>query len=1068
MAVSGALHVEGDVTLAGPAAARTGYREQTRRIAPPELLGREEELAALAAFCTGPVESPYLWLRGRAWAGKSALLSWFALHPPKGVRVVPFFITGRFAGQNDRIAFCDVVMEQLAAYLGQPLPVQVTEATREGHLLRLVSEAARRCADEGSRLVLIVDGLDEDSGVTVLPQSYSIAALLPARPDAGMRVVVASRPSPPIPADVPPNHPLRDPSVVRELSPSPHAEAVRADAERELQRLLDESGPAGEILGLITTAGGGLSEGDLAELTGESAYTVGRHVRTVTGRTFIPLISSWGGQEVYALGHDELRVTALSMLGGGAVARYRDRLHHWADAHRARGWPRDTPEYLFLGYFRLLQDSRDLPRMVQCATEVARHNRMLDTTGGDAAAFTEIAAAQELILGQDDPDLLAMARLALHRDNLKARNDRIPTALPALWAALGNHQRAEALIHSVLIPERRNKAVLCLLETLLRAGDLERARALADSAPGPGPRSRALADVAKAACAAGQLELAEELCLAVEDPRQQVSALSDLVRAAARAGDQVRAVRLVARAESVARGIGRTLHRAHAMAGVATSLDLMGDHERAWSLARTIPHPYKQARTLCNLAVGAALAGDRTRCEALCREAEDLACSLSSPGETARVLAMLARTSARAGMPERARELARRADALAHVIGDPGQRATALAGVVPAIAVAGDPARAQLLARGIPVPTHRINALLRLAGTDTVSVRACLDELIGAVEGEKRAASGPGGTDGDLAHFARTAAFELREGSLAESIASRVHDPGRRVRLLLELATGAAVDGAHDEARSLRGQAEAAVPSLPDPDEKTEAMVAVAHVDVLLGQEARARALAEQVEARMRDAGSSTRHQLQALLNLARAMAVMGDGERVKGLAHEVRRLACAMCDEGERTRALNELVDVAVMTGDHGWAEEVARDVDHPFRRALALVKLARTAASTGAPERAARLAREVEALVDSAHSNDNWPQLLSDLTDVLITLGDHARAEAVARRIRDPRPQAQALLKVARGTSPAHARRLLARVLHTAGWAEPLASLGPLAPSVVTAVVDGQLGPSRALTDP
>jgi hypothetical protein len=38
-----------------------------------------------------------------------------------------------------------------------------------------------------------------------------------------MRVIVASRPSPPVPEDVPAWHPLRDPAVIRPLSASAQA-----------------------------------------------------------------------------------------------------------------------------------------------------------------------------------------------------------------------------------------------------------------------------------------------------------------------------------------------------------------------------------------------------------------------------------------------------------------------------------------------------------------------------------------------------------------------------------------------------------------------------------------------------------------------------------------------------------------------------------------------------------------------------------------------------------------------------------------------------------------------------
>ena len=126
---------------AGPAV-RSAYSEQVKRIAPVELHGRDGELAELAAFCTEPGRGPYAWWRAPAWAGKSALMSWFVLHPPPGVQVISFFVTARYKGQDDQDAFIDAVLEQLADLLDEPIPAYLTETTRELHLLRMLAEAA--------------------------------------------------------------------------------------------------------------------------------------------------------------------------------------------------------------------------------------------------------------------------------------------------------------------------------------------------------------------------------------------------------------------------------------------------------------------------------------------------------------------------------------------------------------------------------------------------------------------------------------------------------------------------------------------------------------------------------------------------------------------------------------------------------------------------------------------------------------------------------------------------------------------------------------------------------------
>ena len=317
----------GTVNVApGRAAARSAYRKQVERIAPPELVGRGAELQELVAYCTEPGRGPYVWWRAPAWTGKSALMSWFVLHPPAGVDVVSFFITARLAAQNNRAAFTEVVIEQLAELTGQDLPALLSEATREAHLLDLLDQAAHASADRGRRLVLVlvVDGLDEDRGVTAGPDAYSIAALLPPRPAAGMRVIVAGRPDPPIPDDVPTWHTLKDPSIVRLLAPSPDAQMVRADAERDLHRLLTGDTAERDILGLVTAAVGGLSVTDLAELTDLDDYEIRRLLKTVSGRTFRSRISPWrseDGPEVYLLAHEDLQVTATEVLGGRRLGR---------------------------------------------------------------------------------------------------------------------------------------------------------------------------------------------------------------------------------------------------------------------------------------------------------------------------------------------------------------------------------------------------------------------------------------------------------------------------------------------------------------------------------------------------------------------------------------------------------------------------------------------------------------------------------------------------------------------------------------------------------------------------
>ncbi|MFI8519059.1 hypothetical protein ACIGEZ_14700 [Streptomyces sp. NPDC085481] len=536
VAVGGDAHivVTGDhnrIELPAPDV-RSAYREQVRRLAPAELVDRDTELAELAAFCQG--EAGYRWWRAEAWAGKTALMATFALTPPPGVRVVPFFVTARWAAQNDAVAFVDVVVEQLAELAGEPLPALLTAATREAHLLRLYGAAGRACAERGERLVLLVDGLDEDRGVTTGPDAHSIASLLP--PDA--TAIVSGRLHPPLPPDVPDGHPLRDPATVRILAPSPAAGAIRLEAERELKHLLEAGGPPYELLALLSAAGGGLTADDLAELTGEVPYRVRDILRTSTGRTFAR------GGDAYLLAHEELAAQAREMLGARATARFRDRLHGWAGEWRERGWPEGTPEYLLRGYGAMLRAAGDVDRLVGCALDPVRHDRLLAATGGDAFALGEVTAAETAVQARGDrADLVpTMLRLGIRRDGLELSGRLVPPAVAAGWAAVGEVDRALALARGAG-GERAVVALCAVAGRLLERGERATAEEVAAEAEARSSQERnglardtTAEETARLLIALGAYDRAERQIRRIAGDRGRDRPLYALIRAHGAAG----------------------------------------------------------------------------------------------------------------------------------------------------------------------------------------------------------------------------------------------------------------------------------------------------------------------------------------------------------------------------------------------------------------------------------------------------------------------------------------------------------------------------------------------------
>ncbi|WP_062349351.1 S1 family peptidase [Herbidospora yilanensis] len=397
---------------------------EVRSIAPRELLERSEELTALLEFCSG--REPYQWWQAGPWSGKTALASTFALQEPSGLRVASFFVTARLAGQSDAAAYTAAMSMQLAEIaersvpaVGNPLPF-------------LAEKAAARCAERGQRLLMIIDGLDEDSGT-----KPSIARLLPPRPPDNLRVLVLSRPHPGIPGDVPSDHPLRS-CRVHHLAPSPFARDLEVAAREELKDMLQGDDTGYDIAGLITASVGGLTATDLAELTGVRPSEIGWRIESAFGRS-LGSRSHRGQAEVYLFAHETLRRVAERTLAAD-LPSFRARLHRWADRYRDAGWPDDTPAYLFAPYGRLVAASGDRDRLLGLATDRARHERMLALTRTDHESLAEVAAAKQAL--SDESSLVPHAVLSVEWSRLTERGARVPGELSAVWVGLGELSRA--------------------------------------------------------------------------------------------------------------------------------------------------------------------------------------------------------------------------------------------------------------------------------------------------------------------------------------------------------------------------------------------------------------------------------------------------------------------------------------------------------------------------------------------------------------------------------------------------------------------------------------------------
>jgi tetratricopeptide (TPR) repeat protein len=1103
---SGAVQVNLFMDAPPPPVARSAYLEQVRRIAPPDPPGledRDAEMAELARFCIAPDGPSYAWWQAGPWAGKSALLSTFVLCPPREVAeratIVSFFITSRLAAQDSREAFTQVMLEQLAALLGQPLPAVLPEATREAYLLDLMTQAAKHCQRADGLLLLVVDGLDEDRGVTTGPDAHSIAGLLPASPPAGMRVLVAGRPHPPVPDDVPDWHPLRDPAIIRPLSASPHARDVRRLGRQELQRLLRGSTAEQDLLGLLAAARGGLTARDLADLAGVPLWEVENVLHTAAGRTLQgrpSLIAAARRPDVYLLGHEELQAAATDYLAG-RLAGYRQRLHDWADGWSATRWPPETPEYLLIGYFRLVDDLADLPRMTRYALDTARHDRMLDLTGGDAAALVETRIVLDRIASQGEPDLVAALSLACHRDYLRRRSARIPPRLPAVWATVGQVSRAQALALAITHSHLRAEALAEVAAALARAGQHERAEAVARAVADPGLQARALGDVAGALARAGQYERAENIARSVTEPGSPAYALAQVAAAQAEAGHHYRAQetagsvtdpaqRAGALAE-VAMALARTGKDALARAAgvraeaavraitvwhcppeyivsqVAAALAQSGQHERALAIARLFPEAdFDQERPLTEVARALARAGKRERAEAIARsipdrnpraralaavaealaqagqheEAEAVAESVADPRAQACALAAIAGALTKAGRHEQARVLAARAEEVAQPVTDTfGQPGDGLAEVAETLARAGHYEQAEAIARSLPRPILQASALAEVAVALAQAKRHHqAATLAQRSEDITRSAANHDSRADDLREIAGALAW-AGQHQQAEAIARSLPDWDSQARALSEVAAALAQAGQHQQAEDI-------VRSVSQPPPAPYASTAIPapfhHI---------------------MEIGAS--HALQsAAADVVGALARQGDYERAEAITESLSGSA--------RARALSQVAGALARAGQHqraGTLAMQARDIAGSLIGRGATIELAGVLARAGQHKVAADVARA---------STDPGEQARA-LTEVVLAMtltGQHEQAgtlalEAadVARSITEPHEHGNAMARVAWALAKAGktgpASRMAAAACATTDWttaARPVLLISPAAFTTIATAMHGQ----------
>lgn len=1020
-----------------PPVRESGHLLEVGEFAATRFEGRQQELAAMERYCAAPdgQQSGYWRWTAPAWAGKTALLAQFVLHPPPGVDVLAYFVTTRQPRHSDRTAFLAAMDEQLRWYLKD----SGLKCTSRDQFHLALQRAAQQAAQRGRRLLLVVDGLDEDTGVTSSSTGYSIAALLPTRPHPAARIVLATRPGLPVPIDVSKGHPLRGEEIDHWLESSPAARAAHVDAEQSLTALLDGGGLGKEVTRLTAAAGGGLSAEDLAHLTGTSAGRVRQVLGGSVGRSFQLRASrnaadGCRAEAVYFFGHRQLQDSALDLLSQNELARERKRVRDFVKVWRKAGWPSDTPEYALVGYPQLLRSLGDTERLGRLATDAVRHERLWRATGSDAAALAEIDDAFRLLLNSPRPDLKTAMRLSHRRDGLLRHTGNLPDELVALWAVLGHTGRAVALARAHSSSARRVEQLMAIGDTLLEGAEVTTAREVVEEVAARAEtvtllsvkdQVRMLARVARMLARVGEdptspLRTAVGLAEIITDPGRQAEnfrilhdapgpqfeALHLSVVALAEASEACRSGGITDRTEKLAHQAARMVPAMHPgsrpahFVSVARMMARTGQHGRAVELAEAahalgFKSPGVQGEHLARIAEALAEAGQVERAEELCQEATDLVRQVSDPARQAGRLmvvarGMLALAEARLWSDLRSREQQRSAvqlalEAAALVAADEDRQDDVLREVVEVLTRAGRPWEAAEIGRTLTRPQDRARALL--------------------TAGRALADCGEPGHAAPLAHE-------------AAQIARSLDDPAPRLELLAAAGTVLAraedLHGAASVAEAASKLARAGTKNRPS-------ALTLAQLIDALGRAGRLKRAARMAESLADPAARS-----DALALTAKACAEAGDLQtavRLTAQSTELTRRTDEMSiDVDLRADAWAEVALALARAEDLQGAAHIARDVIFTFGHAgfgsgqRPLVGIVQALARAGRTDEACDLA---DALTDAETKADAMAHLalaLSETGDFQGAQDAATQAGFLALAAMDPLGRAFAMERVVR----------------------------------------------------
>ncbi|HQA96801.1 MAG TPA: hypothetical protein PLF62_02415, partial [Clostridia bacterium] len=566
------------------------------------------------------------WWQAEAWAGKTTLMAHLAKNPPPGVGVASVFIIGRQHAYSDSVAFYAYLIPQLAEIAGLSrveLPSPADIQGRVSQLNRLIKLAAVEMKLRKGKLVILVDGLDEDQGpYRGVNSIQSIANSLPRELPLNVRIIVSSRINFPLPLDTQGSspHPLKNSAYIHTLSQSELARAARVAAEYELEQirnLTDSQNYYGrDMLAYMSASGGWLTTHDLVQLTGKDRRSIAQILRNgVTARSF-KTTKFTDEEQAYSIAHELLdqllicehldeEVCPPLEQGNAAeieedriryraerfrvLKKWRHKIASWAEKYTIKQkWSSSSPNYFCSEALAdLLSSDPDLEKQaLTILTDQIRMSLLRQKNGNDYQSIiqlrTYIDRVEKRITDISSKSLTNLATALHFLHHLHQPYENVPIRLPALYVLLNDEERAITLADSINEPQRHDLALFHIAISFAGIGKNNEATKIANRITHPYIKNSVLKDMAISLANVGEIDMAFQNANNITELNLQIIAFTNIVNILVKNNNINKANEIV---NLILDNVSGSFYKNNALIHVAVALALVGDIDRAKKIA---------------------------------------------------------------------------------------------------------------------------------------------------------------------------------------------------------------------------------------------------------------------------------------------------------------------------------------------------------------------------------------------------------------------------------------------------------------------------------------------------